>query len=216
MPPLGVLLVEEDDNPSPMAHLPAIDAAEAVGSPNINAFKAPYDQTKTGVHLSIPVAPTPMHHNELNLDCYNGADSEGELGPFYDAVMYECDVDSDDDVALNSSSDELEPEPVVQTVSMQERSMQMGGQQLYQLSNAQLKEMLRMQGLSGSGRNKKDFVDRLLTATPPEPNATATAAAPSPPLLEQSATAAAAESPVPPEQDGTTAASEMTEQQCRG
>jgi hypothetical protein len=129
--------------------------------------------------------------------------------------MYECDVDSDDDVALDSSSDEPEPEPVVQAVSMQETSTQMGEQQLYQLSNAQLKEMLRMQGLSVSGKNKKDFVDRLLTATPPEPNATATVAAPSPPLLEQSATAAAAKPPAPPEQNAPVAASEMTEQQLQ-
>ena len=58
LPPLGVLLIPgEEGNPSPVTLFPSIEESAPVESPNVNAFKAPYERTDDGVHLSIPVAP---------------------------------------------------------------------------------------------------------------------------------------------------------------
>jgi hypothetical protein len=88
LPPLGVLLLAtEASNASPVTLLPIVEAAAE--SPLVNAFKAPYDTTDDGVHLSIPVAPAPIVRHAFNLIYENGEDSDGEIGPYYDAVVGE-------------------------------------------------------------------------------------------------------------------------------
>ncbi len=49
----------------------------------MSAFKAPYEQTNTGVILIIPVAAAMIARTGLNLDYEN----DGEVGPFFDAVV---------------------------------------------------------------------------------------------------------------------------------
>ena len=57
-----------------------------------------YDIMEEIVHLSVPVyteSIVPQGINYLNYE--DGYDSNGEEGPFYDAVVNECDSDTDDD-----------------------------------------------------------------------------------------------------------------------
>jgi hypothetical protein len=47
------------------------------------------------VHLSIPVDPEAIPIcTDFNLNYDNGADSDGDVGPFFDAVEGEDDYDS--------------------------------------------------------------------------------------------------------------------------
>jgi hypothetical protein len=58
-------------------------------------FRAPYQQTEDGVNLSIPDTPAALAVRiYINIDNYDGADSDGEIGPFFDAVVDEVDLDS--------------------------------------------------------------------------------------------------------------------------
>ncbi len=57
----------------------------------MNAFKAPYDRTNNRVYLSIPVAPTQTVHDQFNLNYDHGEDSDGEVGPFFEAVEVDDD-----------------------------------------------------------------------------------------------------------------------------
>jgi hypothetical protein len=63
----------------------------------VSAAKAAYEQTDEGVCISIPVPPVPIQRNEYNFDYENSMDSDGKVGPFYDAVEGDKEVDSDDD-----------------------------------------------------------------------------------------------------------------------
>jgi hypothetical protein len=56
-----LLTLREGDTASPVTLFPSTDGPELVESLNMNAFKAPYEQTGNGVHLSIPVAPAAIH-----------------------------------------------------------------------------------------------------------------------------------------------------------
>jgi hypothetical protein len=96
-----LLIPGELGNPSPLTLFPSIEEAVLVESPNVNAFKAPYERTDDGVHLSIPVAPATIPiHTDFNLVYDDGADSDGEVGPFFDAVECKDEFDSDDDLKL--------------------------------------------------------------------------------------------------------------------
>jgi hypothetical protein len=83
-----VLLISgADDTASPVTLFPSTEGTELAESPNVYAFKAPYEQTDEGVHLSIPVAPVAIpFHTDFNLNYDNGADSNGDVGPFFDAA----------------------------------------------------------------------------------------------------------------------------------
>jgi hypothetical protein len=52
----------------------------------VSGAKAPHEQMHEGICISIPVPPTPVQRNDFNFDYEHGVDSDGEVGPFYDAV----------------------------------------------------------------------------------------------------------------------------------
>jgi hypothetical protein len=165
--PCGVIIVGDDANSSPATMLLFPDARKSADSPNVNAFRAAYQQTEGGVHLSIPVAPAALPQRvDVNYDNYDGADSDGEVGPFYDAVADEEGLDSDNDCSWADDaigpfsvedqiqpSQEVEPEPRRELPGTEQELMLL-------LSYSQLKEELRKQNLS---TNKTVMVQRLLT-----------------------------------------------------
>jgi hypothetical protein len=74
------------------------EAAVPEEIPLVNASRAQYQQTEDAVHLSIPVAPAPLPMRvNFNYD-YDGTDSDGEIGPCFNAVEGESEVGSDDDI----------------------------------------------------------------------------------------------------------------------
>ncbi len=143
LPPLGVLLLAtEVIDPSPVTLLPTVEATAE--SPLVNAFKALYDKTDDGVHLSIPVAPAPIVRHTFNVNYDNGEDSDGKIGPFYDAVVGEDLLDSDDDNDWDDPmpSEPSNPEPSNANnnpsflAEADEPPLEMTEQQLMLLSNA--------------------------------------------------------------------------------
>jgi hypothetical protein len=161
------------------------------------------------VNLSIPDAPaTILIHTELDLVYDDGADLDGEVGPFFDAIEGEDEFDSDDDMELEHWELEPLPEPpesLAQTGTIQETTMHMTEQQLMLLSNSELKAELRKRNLSAS-RNKTVLVQRLLITTTPitEPSV----AGPPPPPEQNTTEAPPMEATGNPPPTG-----EMTEQQ---
>jgi len=167
--PCGVVVVHDDANPSPDTALLSADGKESADSPNVNAFRAAYQRTQDGIHLSIPVAPAALPQRfDFNYDNYDGADSDGEVGPFYDAVADEEGLDSDDDCSwadeLNRPSaveHQIQPPQEVQP-ELQRELPRTETELMLLLSNSQLKEELRKRNLS-TGGNKTAMVQRLLT-----------------------------------------------------
>ncbi len=64
------------------------------------------------MHLSIPVAPAPLQlHLNFNYDYDNGADSDSKIGPFFDAVEVEDELDFIDDCEWHClRNNELQPQ----------------------------------------------------------------------------------------------------------
>jgi hypothetical protein len=159
--PCNVVLVTNNDaNVSSVSVLPLAD----VESPHVNAFRAPYQQTEGGVHLSMPVAPAALPSRvDMNIDNYDGIDSDGEIGPFYDAVADEAELDSDDDCSWNDNEPGTEEQPQPQPQPDVQHQLPTTEQEMMLLlSNSQLREELRKRNLSTNG-NKTVLVKRLLT-----------------------------------------------------
>ncbi len=146
-----LLIPREVGYPSPAILFPSIQESAPVESPNVNAFKAP------------AMIPT---HTIFNLIYDDGADLDGEVRPFFDALEGKDEFDSDDDIKLEHWEPEPlpePPEPPAQTGTIQEITMQMTEQQPMLLSNSELRAELRKQNISASW-NKTILVHRLLTA----------------------------------------------------
>jgi len=107
-----------------------------------------------------------QQYTDFNINYDDGADSDGDVRPFFDAVEGEDDYDFDNDAELVWLEPEQLPEPLAQTGTTQETTSQMTEQHLMLLSNSELKEESRRQNLSASG-NKKVLVQRLLTLIKP-------------------------------------------------
>ncbi len=89
MPPLGVILTSVPlCKPSPVT-LTSSAAQRTAESLLVSTAKAPYEQTEEGICISIPVPPAPVQRNDFNFNYEDGADSDGEVGPFYGAVQGE-------------------------------------------------------------------------------------------------------------------------------
>jgi hypothetical protein len=87
MPPIHLTVANDDAHPSPVTVLQSAGATVPEESPNVKAFRAPYQRTEDGVHRKIPVAPAPLPtHIAFNYDSDDGADFDGEIEPFFDAV----------------------------------------------------------------------------------------------------------------------------------
>ena len=139
------------------------------------------------VSLSIPIEPKPKQQTAENFDSFeNGEDTDGEIGPFYDAVAEEEDFD-DDDMSFFSPF-RMEPQDNLLPVpddSVQEDSMLEGSPRsateavpeiaaenpvvafteddLKKMKNSELQAELKKRGRSTNG-NKTVLVARLLAA----------------------------------------------------
>ena len=137
------------DDPLPPLCVLLIEGSDLVVCLNVNAFKALYEQTDEGVHLSIPAAPAAKPiHTDFNFNCDDGADSDEDVGPFFDAVEGEDVNDSDDDAELVWSEPEQVPEPPALTGTTQETTLLVTERHLMLMSNLELKEKCRRWNLS--------------------------------------------------------------------
>ncbi len=156
-----------------------------------------FEQNENGIRFSVPVTESAILPKNLDEETYReGYDSDGERGPFYDAVISEMeqwdDSDSDSDDEFRSPSQpttdaplatalpatgELSTTPPDATAGLTtappttDSALQlMTEQQLMNMTVAQLKQELERRKLSKSGV-KNVLVQRLLSAqnAPPPP-----------------------------------------------
>jgi hypothetical protein len=123
--------------------------------------------------------PQPIQLKEVfNLNFENGEDSDGEIGPFWDAVKGEEYYDSDDDkvhlpsdgLPATDSSPELVPDTIPIDNQLNEglplnTPLDMTKEALLKLTNGALRDELRNRGQSTNG-NKTTMVHWLLTGVP--------------------------------------------------
>jgi hypothetical protein len=92
LPPLQSINPVVLIDPSPLT-LPTTN----LNSQNISIRRVEYDVTDAGVVLSMPVTTQiPNLGNSNNGTYHEGYDSDGELGPFFDAVANQKDDDDED------------------------------------------------------------------------------------------------------------------------
>ena len=126
--------------------------------PLVNAASAPYQTTDDGVHISIPIPPASVqNYSNFNENYGDGADSDGEIGPFLDAVQEEKE-DEDDDIGWdvvheenyeNENNGQNEINPV--TISNSDNNDTHTTESLMKLSNALLRDMLKTGNQSTNG-----------------------------------------------------------------
>jgi hypothetical protein len=179
-PPFSELRPNLPFNPSPITQPSIQESEEGGGEDNqqrmVSSTNAEYSQSQSGVYLCVPLASTTAPKLTFNTDYSQGYDSDGELGPFFDAVEDEEDLeddDSDDDsiffLGAGFSSpvvdvvDEPEPEPdaaLPGTIDAAEAPPTK--ETLMLMTNNALKTMCKEKGLPVNG-NKQVLVQRLLT-----------------------------------------------------
>mmetsp|Transcript_15692 Transcript_15692/g.22367 ORF Transcript_15692/g.22367 Transcript_15692/m.22367 type:complete len:238 (-) Transcript_15692:894-1607(-) len=99
-PPFSELRPNFPFNPSPITQ-PSIQESEEGGGEDyqqrmVSSTNAEYSQSQSGVYLSVPLASTTALKLTFDTDYSQGYDSDGELGPFFDAVEGEEDFEDDD------------------------------------------------------------------------------------------------------------------------
>ena len=94
--------------------MPPLDSNDAVQkqSENVNVSVAavPYETLDDGSITSIPAQPELRKFTNVSEtnDHDDGCDSDGELGPFYDVVLDEAEID---DAYVESTIDEIQALP---------------------------------------------------------------------------------------------------------
>jgi hypothetical protein len=178
-PPFSEVRPNFPFNPSPITQPSIQESEEGEKEDNqqrmISSTNAEYTQSQSGVYLSVPLAATTTHTKSLtfNTDYSEGYDSDGEIGPFFDAVQGEeefDDDDSDDDSifffgAGFSSPAVVEPEATLpSTVDAADAtdSSPPTKETLMLMTNNALKTMCKDRGLAING-NKQVLVQRLPT-----------------------------------------------------
>jgi hypothetical protein len=82
--------------PSPLTTLDSSSAYEQQNQVSIHQIR--FEQAENGVSLSVPVANDYVFPSNNNVDTYtDGLDSDGEVGPFFDAVAEEKDYSDEED-----------------------------------------------------------------------------------------------------------------------
>jgi hypothetical protein len=164
LPPLPAIESNITNEPSPLT-LPSSSAPSTQNEVRISARRVEYDTTSNGVLLSVPVTSDLPQANRANCSQYQeGYDSDGEIGPFFDAIENQR---YDNDEIFN----EEEPERAEENIVNEESEMQQADEPMANLPNyhtmtvAQLKDELRKRNLSVNGR-KEVLIQRLLTPQP--------------------------------------------------
>jgi len=82
--------------PSPLTTLDSSSSYEQQNQVSIHQIR--FEQAENGVSLSVPVANDYVFPSNNNVDTYtDGLDSDGEVGPFFDAVAEEKDYSDEED-----------------------------------------------------------------------------------------------------------------------
>ena len=123
----------------------------------VSSRQVEYDMNAEGVALSVPVTTQMrMSLNSNQLTYHDGYDSDGEVGPFYDAVANE--LDSKDEMY----DEEEHGEPVVEAIQEDESTPDtpsLTEEDINKMTVAQLKEELHKRKQSVNG--KKEFAPRM-------------------------------------------------------
>ena len=167
LPPIQTINQMVREDPSPLT-MPSNNAQSEAFQRNVSARRVEYEVSDTGVVLSVPISSQLPYSNNNNEQTYqDGYDSDGEIGPFFDAVAFQ--LDDEDEVF-----DEEEHAPAPETTNenqQQETEVPPAASipNFHLMTVAQLKEELRKRNLPVNGR-KDVLLERLLA-----PRATASA-----------------------------------------
>jgi hypothetical protein len=104
LPPIERVIQCSSEDPSPLT-TSATTANSGAFQQSVSARRVEYDVMDDGVVLSMPVTSQIPYANNRGSTSEDGYDSDGQLGPFYDAVAHEKDDDAED-------FDEEEQEPL--------------------------------------------------------------------------------------------------------
>ncbi len=137
----------------------------------VSIRRVEFEQSADGVHISVPVTAGYTSISNGNEDTYNlGYDSDGEIGPFYDAVADEVQYSSEQEeedlmAALPKASNILPETPAeslesTNTLTNAEVTPEPTEEKVMTMTVNQLKEELAKRKLSKNG------VKRNFAATP--------------------------------------------------
>jgi hypothetical protein len=158
VPPIRSIIQAVPNDPSPLT-TSATTADSGAFQRSVSARRVEYDVTDDGVALSVPVTSQMPYSNNNTSTYEDGYDSDGQLGPFYDAVAHQKDdddeeFDEEEQIPLHEVSDESvqqEPPEIVPEVNLPNFQL---------MTVAQLKDELRKRNLPVNGR-KEVLLQRL-------------------------------------------------------
>ena len=155
LPPLQQVTWQENAaNPSPLT-LPSTATQKKSGNSESNerndrmmsVGRVNFDINEAGVALSVPVSTEIPNGNDNYLTYHDGYDSNGECGPFFDAVEGEKIWDSD-------SNDEEPPSPeaAVEEAPANPKAPVLTEEEIKRMNVNQLKEALKVRKQSTNGK----------------------------------------------------------------
>jgi hypothetical protein len=162
LPPIQTITEAVPNDPSPLT-TSATTADSETFQRSVSARRVEYDVTDDGVVISVPVTSDIPNSNNNNGTYEDGYDSDGQLGPFYDAVLNEKDDDDEEFIEeeqrpLNEVSDDSvqqEPHEIAPEANLPNFQL---------MTVAQLKDELRKRNLPVHGR--KELLLQRLSAPP--------------------------------------------------
>ena len=118
--------------------------------PNESIFGVSYDVTDEGVHISVPVynMPSLAPQGSNYFDFQEGYDSNGECGPFFDAVEDDDDKSEDDDELPPGNESSTNNEPML------EPAIELAEADIKRMTNNELKAELKKRNLSQNGKTE--------------------------------------------------------------
>ena len=148
-PPLFSIQEEQLKEPSPLTLSSSVQRQER-NEQMVSSRQVEYDMNAEGVALSMPVTAQ-MHtsSNSNQLTYYDGYDSDGKVGPFYDVVVNE--LDSEDEMC----NEEEHGEPDVKAIKEDEGApdtQTLTEEDIKKMTVAQLKEELHKRKQSVNGK----------------------------------------------------------------
>jgi hypothetical protein len=165
LPPIQTITEAVPNDPSPLT-TSATTADSETFQRSVSARRVEYDVTDDGVVISVPVTSDIPYSNNNNGTYEDGYDSNGQLGPFYDAVCNEKDDDDEEFI-----EEEQRPLNEVSNDSVQQESHEIAPEanlpNFQLMTVAQLKDELRKRNLPVHGRYCSALVPLLLPSTIP-------------------------------------------------
>jgi hypothetical protein len=175
---LTVDFESSNDNIAPITYIeattdtPRDSETSPVTFPSLTLEKTPlrstagvlFEQGEGGVNVSVPVTTEARVIRNIDESTYsNRYDSDGEIGPFFDAVAAEKQYDSDDE-SLHDQEPEIIAAPAIAVASPNAApGPTLTAETVNKMTNAQLREALQRLGKSRQG-NKTILTERLLSA----------------------------------------------------